>query len=62
MAISYCSDPLMTARARMTHTQANSAHDGLKACSICGVRLPTSEFTYRNRENRSYCRKCDKQE
>ena len=34
----------------------------LKACSICGKSFPLSEFTYGNRENRSYCRTCNKEE
>ena len=33
-----------------------------KVCSICGVSYPASEFTYGNRDNRSYCRACDKAE
>lgn len=33
-----------------------------KACSICGVSFPQSEFTYGNRENRSYCQSCSKAE
>jgi len=30
-----------------------------KACSVCGMSFPIEEFTYRSRENRSYCRLCD---
>jgi len=30
-----------------------------KACSVCGVIFPIEEFTYGNRENRSYCKSCD---
>ena len=33
-----------------------------KGCSICGNTFSYDEFTYGNRENRSYCRKCDKEE
>lgn len=33
-----------------------------KKCSICGKPFPLSEFTYRNRKNRSYCRECDREE
>jgi len=30
-----------------------------KSCSVCGVTFPIEEFTYGNRENRSYCKSCD---
>jgi len=33
-----------------------------KSCSICGKSFPLAEFAYCNRENRSYCRVCDKAE
>lgn len=33
-----------------------------KACSICGREYPHSEFTYGNRENRSYCKQCNREE
>ena len=33
-----------------------------KACSICGTSYPTAEFSYGNKDNRSYCRACDKAE
>lgn len=33
-----------------------------KACSICGKSYPAAEFNYGKRENRSYCRVCDKAE
>lgn len=33
-----------------------------KACSICGKWYPFSEFEYGNRENRSYCKKCNSEE
>lgn len=33
-----------------------------KACSICGRWYPYSEFEYGNRENRSYCRSCNKED
>jgi hypothetical protein len=33
-----------------------------KTCSICGKSFPAAEFCYGNRENRSYCRACNKAE
>jgi hypothetical protein len=33
-----------------------------KACSICGESFPSSEFSYGNKDNRSYCKACDKSE
>lgn len=33
-----------------------------KTCSICGKWHPSSEFSYGNRENRSYCQKCNSEE
>ena len=33
-----------------------------KACSICGKWHTTEEYHYGNRENRSYCRICNKEE
>jgi len=33
-----------------------------KACSICGKSFPLSEFSYGNREGRSYCKQCSKAE
>lgn len=33
-----------------------------KSCSICGTWFHASEFNYGYRENRSYCRKCNKEE
>ena len=33
-----------------------------KSCSICGKSYPVTEFSYGNRENRSYCRVCNKAE
>ena len=33
-----------------------------KSCSICGVSFPMAEFSYGNREDRSYCKACDKGE
>ena len=42
---------------------ANSEHEAnAKPCSICGKHFPYSEFNYGNRENRSYCRQCNKEE
>jgi len=38
-------------------TQVNS-----KKCSICGIQHHGSEYAYGNRENRSYCKQCDKEE
>ncbi|HIJ80008.1 MAG: hypothetical protein OEY01_16060 [Desulfobulbaceae bacterium] len=40
-----------------TMTQRNG-----KPCSICGIWFHSTEFNYGNRENRSYCRKCNKEE
>ena len=31
-----------------------------KACSICGKSFALAEFAYGNRDNRSYCRQCDR--
>jgi len=33
---------------------------GRKSCSVCGVSFPIEEFTYGNRENRSYCKPCNR--
>lgn len=33
-----------------------------KKCSICGIWHNHSEYAYGNRENRSYCRQCNKEE
>ncbi len=33
-----------------------------KACSICGKWHRLEEYTYGNRENRSYCKTCNKEE
>jgi hypothetical protein len=33
-----------------------------KTCSICGKWFNCSEFEYGNRNNRSYCKKCNKEE
>jgi hypothetical protein len=33
-----------------------------KQCSICGHLFPAFEFSYGRRDDRSYCRKCDKEE
>lgn len=33
-----------------------------KTCSICGVSFLMGEFSYGNRNNRSYCKACDKGE
>jgi hypothetical protein len=45
----------------MGHTKIESKPTE-KQCSICGKRFPIAEFTYRNRGDRSYCQKCDKEE
>ena len=37
-------------------------HAPQKACSICGVSYALTEFSYGNRDGRSYCRSCDKLE
>ena len=33
-----------------------------KSCSICGKSYPIEEFAYGNKDNRSYCRACNKAE
>jgi len=33
-----------------------------KTCSICGKWFNNSEFSYGNRDNRSYCKQCNKEE
>lgn len=33
-----------------------------KSCSICSESYPATEFSYGNKDNRSYCRSCDKAE
>ena len=33
-----------------------------KSCSICGTSYPASAFSYGNRDDRSYCKECDKAE
>jgi hypothetical protein len=33
-----------------------------KPCSICGEWFPHAEFSYGNRDNRSYCRTCNREE
>ena len=33
-----------------------------KTCSICGEWYQIDEFTYGNRNNRSYCKACNKEE
>ena len=35
-------------------------NESMKACSICGVSFALSEYNYRSRDDRSYCRSCDK--
>lgn len=35
---------------------------GGKTCSICGEWFPHAEFNYGNRENRSYCQTCNREE
>ena len=39
-----------------------SVANGHKSCSICGKSYPRSEFSYGNREDRSYCKICNKLE
>ena len=36
--------------------------DAQKSCSICGASFPLKEFSYGNRDNRSYCQRCSKAE
>ena len=38
------------------------ADQSKKACSICGRTFPAKEFSYGNKDNRSYCQACDKAE
>jgi hypothetical protein len=33
-----------------------------KTCSICGKWFNDSEFSYGGRDNRSYCKQCNKEE
>jgi hypothetical protein len=33
-----------------------------KPCSICGRLFPFDEFSYGNRDNRSYCQQCNREE
>jgi len=33
-----------------------------KPCAICGVIYPMTEFIYGNRDNRAYCKSCDRAE
>lgn len=42
----------------MTINQINKSG---KLCSVCGNWFPSDEFSYGNRENRSYCRTCNKE-
>jgi hypothetical protein len=44
----------------MRSTSKNDSAD--KQCSICGNWFAAEEFNYRNKEGRSYCQKCDKEE
>jgi hypothetical protein len=46
----------------MSQTDFYMTDTSWKACSICGTSYPTQEFNYGNRDNRSYCRACDKAE
>ncbi|GAB6197621.1 hypothetical protein PAGU2595_029660 [Lysobacter xanthus] len=39
-----------------------SVSSSQKSCSICGKSQPRSEFSYGNREDRSYCKTCNKLE
>jgi hypothetical protein len=34
----------------------------MKRCSICGRYFPANEFSYGRRDNRSYCRQCNREE
>ncbi len=36
--------------------------DTAKVCSICGNTFLAAEFSYGNKDNRSYCQACDKAE
>ena len=46
---------------RATETNKNQNNSG-KNCSICGKWFEYSEFSYGNREGRSYCQKCNSEE
>jgi len=46
---------------RVTENNHNSSAPG-KNCSICGKWFQHSEFAYGNREDRSYCQKCNSEE
>lgn len=54
--------PLETSKVEMVEFNEMSTDHRGKACSICGSLFPDSEFSYRNRKNRSYCQACDKEE
>lgn len=43
-------------------TAARRHLTGGKTCSICGEWFPHAEFNYGNRENRSYCQICNREE
>jgi hypothetical protein len=46
----------------MLHMDFYMADTSQKACSICGKTYPAQEFSYGNKDNRSYCQACDKAE
>jgi len=58
-------DPRSEAPAGEVVTLAPTAKHHLadgKTCSICGEWFPHAEFKYGNRDNRSYCRTCNREE
>lgn len=46
---------------KMSSTESDDQING-KLCSICGKNFPHSEFSYGNRDNRSYCQNCNTEE
>jgi len=39
----------------------DTLNQGGKCCSVCGDWFPSDEFIYGGRENRSYCKPCNKE-
>ena len=56
-------DPEPPAGEVVTLSTAAKKHlTGGKTCSICGEWFPHAEFNYGNRENRSYCQTCNRED
>jgi hypothetical protein len=55
------SEPPIGEVVTLAPTAKHHLTDG-KTCSICGEWFPHAEFRYGNRENRSYCRTCNREE